>query len=92
MGRLDSPMLIICSKCALSCRIETSALGAAGGPVRCVRCRNVKFIRGPGGLSAIAQAYRTEVEALGSSISVSQLADTPDEAPVTCNMAGFLGS
>jgi predicted Zn finger-like uncharacterized protein len=76
-------MLIICSKCAISYRVETSALGAAGRPVRCVRCRNVKFARDPAGLSAIAQAYRIEVEALGASISVSQLADWPHEAPVT---------
>jgi predicted Zn finger-like uncharacterized protein len=71
-------MMIICSKCAISYRIETSALEAAGRPVRCVRCRNVKFVRDPFGLSAIAQAYRIEVEALGSSISVSQLADSGD--------------
>jgi hypothetical protein len=34
-------------------------------------------------LSAIAQAYRIEVEALGASMSVSQLADTPREAAAT---------
>jgi predicted Zn finger-like uncharacterized protein len=76
-------MLIVCSKCATSYRVDASALGAAGRPVRCVRCRNVKFAWHPGALSAIAQAYRTEVEAIGASLSVSQLADSPPEAPVT---------
>jgi hypothetical protein len=83
-------MMIICSKCSISYGVDVH-VGAVGRPVHCVRCRNVRFVRDPAGFSAIAQAYRIAVEALGSSTSVSQLADSPNEAPVTCNMPGFLG-
>jgi predicted Zn finger-like uncharacterized protein len=76
-------MLIVCSKCATTYRAGTSALGAAGRLVRCARCRNVKFARDPAALSAIAQAYRAEAEALCASVSIWQLATASHEAPVT---------
>jgi predicted Zn finger-like uncharacterized protein len=61
-------MQIVCPNCATSYRVETSSLGAAGRSVRCVRCRNVWFAHDPEALPAIAQAHRSDIEALASSI------------------------
>ena len=57
-------MLIVCPSCTTSYRIEGASLGPSGRSVRCVRCRNVWFARDPGALSAIAEAHRSDVEAL----------------------------
>jgi predicted Zn finger-like uncharacterized protein len=78
---LDSPMLVACSKCATAYSVERSALGA-GRPVRCARCGNVKFARDRAALSAIAQAYRDEVEAFLASASIS-FANSSHEVPET---------
>ena len=75
-------MLIVCPNCATSYRVETSSLGAAGRSVRCVRCRNVWFAHDPAALTAIAQAYRTEVDALVTSASVDVSAPPAPEAPM----------
>jgi predicted Zn finger-like uncharacterized protein len=40
---IDSPMLIHCPTCGTSYNVKTSALGATGRSVRCVRCRTVWF-------------------------------------------------
>jgi predicted Zn finger-like uncharacterized protein len=40
---IDSPMLIHCPTCGTSYNVKTTALGAAGRSVRCVRCRTVWF-------------------------------------------------
>jgi predicted Zn finger-like uncharacterized protein len=62
-------MLIVCPNCATSYRVESSSLGAAGRSVRCVRCRNVWFVRDPAALAAIAGTDRTEMSALAASVS-----------------------
>jgi hypothetical protein len=68
-------MMITCSKCPTTCRTETYALGAANHLVRCACCRNVKFVRDPSALPAIAKAYRAEVETFCASLSILQLAE-----------------
>jgi predicted Zn finger-like uncharacterized protein len=80
-------MLVACSKCATAYSVERSALGAAGRPVRCARCGNVKFARDRAALSAIAQAYRVEVEAFLASVSIAQLANSSHEVPETARAA-----
>jgi predicted Zn finger-like uncharacterized protein len=61
-------MQIVCPNCATSYRVEASSLGPAGRSVRCVRCRNVWFAHDPEALPAIAQAHRSDMAALASSI------------------------
>ena len=78
---LDSPMLVACSKCATAYSVERPAIGAAGRPVRCARCGNVKFVRDRAALLAITQAYRDEVEAFLASVSISQLANSSHAVP-----------
>jgi predicted Zn finger-like uncharacterized protein len=68
---LDSPMLIDCPNCTTSYQVETSALGPAGRLVRCVRCRYVWFAHDASALSSIAQAHRSDVEALAGSIAAA---------------------
>src|SRR5713101_3781218 len=77
---LGSPMLIVCPNCTTYYRVEASLLGAAGRSVRCVRCRNVWFAHDPTALTAIAQAHRSDVEALAASITVTALGDRPPRA------------
>jgi predicted Zn finger-like uncharacterized protein len=60
----DSPMLIVCPSCTTSYNIEGTSLGPTGRSVRCVRCRNVWFARDPDGLTAIAEAHRSDIEAM----------------------------
>jgi predicted Zn finger-like uncharacterized protein len=82
-------MQIVCPNCATSYRVETSSLGPAGRSVRCVRCRNVWFARDPEVLPAIAQAHRSDLETLASSIVAvahddpSSVAPAADESPPT---------
>jgi predicted Zn finger-like uncharacterized protein len=72
-------MLIVCPNCATSYRVEASSLGPTGRSVRCVRCRNVWFAHDPGALPAIAQAHRSDLQALAASIAT--VAHAPSEAP-----------
>jgi predicted Zn finger-like uncharacterized protein len=75
-------MLIACPNCATSYQVDTSTLGAAGRSVRCVRCRNIWFVHDPAALSAIAQAHRSDVEALAASVNdPARDYPPPDEAP-----------
>ena len=76
-------MLIVCPNCTTCYRVEASLLGAAGRSVRCVRCRNVWFAHDPTALTAIAQAHRSDVEALAASITVTALGDRPPRAPLS---------
>ena len=64
-------MQIACPNCATSYQVETSALGPAGRLVRCVRCRYVWFARDPEALASIAQAHRSDVQALAASIAAA---------------------
>jgi predicted Zn finger-like uncharacterized protein len=73
-------MLIDCPNCQTSYQVETSALGAAGRLVRCVRCRYVWFAHDPSALSSIAQAHRSDVEALAVSIAAAAHGDHPPDA------------
>jgi predicted Zn finger-like uncharacterized protein len=41
--RHDSETMIVCPHCATSYRVDTTALGAEGRSVRCVRCKTVWF-------------------------------------------------
>lgn len=52
-------MLIVCPTCASTYRIELSALGPRGRPVRCARCQTVWFAAGT---DAIAAAIDIEVD------------------------------
>jgi predicted Zn finger-like uncharacterized protein len=72
-------MLIVCPNCATSYRVEAPSLGPTGRSVRCVRCRNVWFAHDPGALPAIAQAHRSDLQALAASIAT--VAHAPSEAP-----------
>src|SRR5262249_2195341 len=80
-------MMIVCPNCATSYQVDGSPLGGAGRSVRCVRCRNIWFVHDAGALSAIAQAHRSDVEALAGPFHDSApdehvLPDHPsDEAP-----------
>jgi predicted Zn finger-like uncharacterized protein len=71
-------MLIVCPNCATSYRVEAPSLGPTGRSVRCVRCRNVWFAHDPGALPAIAQAHRSDLQALAASIAT--VAHAPSEA------------
>jgi predicted Zn finger-like uncharacterized protein len=73
-------MQIACPNCATSYHVETSALGPAGRLVRCVRCRYVWFARDPEALASIAQAHRSDVQALAASIAAAAHADQPPPA------------
>jgi predicted Zn finger-like uncharacterized protein len=68
-------MQIACPNCATSYQVETSALGPAGRLVRCVRCRYVWFARDPEALASIAQAHRSDVQALAASIAAAAQGD-----------------
>jgi predicted Zn finger-like uncharacterized protein len=68
-------MQIACPNCATSYQVETSALGPAGRLVRCVRCRYVWFARDPEALASIAQAHRSDVQALAASIAAAAQED-----------------
>ncbi|HKA79335.1 MAG TPA: MJ0042-type zinc finger domain-containing protein [Xanthobacteraceae bacterium] len=70
-------MQIVCPNCATNYQIESSALGAAGRLVRCVRCRYVWFARDPEALASIAQAHRSDVQALAASIAAAAHGDQP---------------
>jgi predicted Zn finger-like uncharacterized protein len=70
-------MQIACPNCATSYQVETSALGPAGRLVRCVRCRYVWFARDPEALASIAQAHRSDVQALAASIAAAAQGDRP---------------
>jgi predicted Zn finger-like uncharacterized protein len=77
-------MLIVCPNCETAYRVDPSALGTAGRQARCVRCQNVRFAWDPAAFSAIAQGFKTEVEALYGSAcnsysvaSVSEAVDAP---------------
>src|SRR5687768_4134756 len=72
-------MLIVCPSCATSYQIEPSSLGAAGRPVRCVRCRKIWFAGNTGALADIARAHREDVNIYTAANSVAGLAE-PDEA------------
>jgi predicted Zn finger-like uncharacterized protein len=74
-------MQIACPNCATSYQVETSALGPAGRLVRCVRCRYVWFARDPEALASIAQAHRSDVQALAASIAAAAYGDQPSGAP-----------
>src|SRR5258708_16679077 len=84
-------MLIVCPNCATSYQVETSSLGATGRSVRCVRCRNVWFARDTSARPAIAQAHRSDLQALAASIAavargeaapgVPRVDDPADEPP-----------
>ncbi len=76
-------MLIVCPQCAAEYRVDPAGLRAAGRPVRCVRCRNVQFARNPAALSAIAQAYRAEAEALCRSVSELHSASSSEATATT---------
>lgn len=45
-------MLIVCPTCSSAYRIELSALGAAGRPVRCARCQSIWFAAGADAVAA----------------------------------------
>src|SRR5262249_30293416 len=60
----DPAMLIVCPSCPPSYNIGGPSLGSTGRPVGCVRCRNVWFARDPDGLTAIAEAHRSDIEAM----------------------------
>jgi predicted Zn finger-like uncharacterized protein len=70
-------MQIACPNCATSYQVETSALGPAGRLVRCVRCRYVWFARDPEALASIAQAHRSDVQALAASIAAAAAQGDP---------------
>jgi predicted Zn finger-like uncharacterized protein len=70
-------MLIVCPNCATSYQVDQSSLGATGRSVRCVRCRNVWFVRDPAPLAAIAQAHRADVEAFAGPIPDDPVPDQP---------------
>jgi predicted Zn finger-like uncharacterized protein len=73
-------MLIVCPNCATSYQVDQSSLGATGRSVRCVRCRNVWFVRDPAPLAAIAQAHRADVEAFAGPIPDDPVPDQPEAA------------
>jgi predicted Zn finger-like uncharacterized protein len=75
----DSPMLIVCPSCTTSYQVNGSSLGPAGRSVRCVRCRHVWFARDPETLAAIAQAHRSEVEALVGADATSATGYSDDD-------------
>lgn len=76
-------MLIVCPKCETAYRVDPSALGTAGRQARCVRCQNVRFAWDPAAFSAIAQGFKTEVEALCGSACSSYSVNSSIEAPVS---------
>jgi predicted Zn finger-like uncharacterized protein len=80
-------MQIACPNCATSYQVETSALGPAGRLVRCVRCRYVWFARDPEALASIAQAHRSDVQALAASIAAAAHGDQPPPAEDTPPLA-----
>jgi predicted Zn finger-like uncharacterized protein len=75
-------MLIVCPNCETAYRIDPSALGTTGRQARCVRCGNVRFSWSSAPLSAIAQAFRAEIQGLPGSVC-SHPANSSVEAPVT---------
>lgn len=72
-------MQIVCPNCATTYQVESSALGPAGRLVRCVRCRYVWFARDPSALASIAQAHRSDVQALAASIAAAAHGDQGPE-------------
>jgi predicted Zn finger-like uncharacterized protein len=76
-------MLIVCPNCETAYRVDPSALGTAGRQARCVRCQNVRFAWDPAAFSAIAQGFKTEVEALCGSACSSYSVNSSIEAPVS---------
>jgi predicted Zn finger-like uncharacterized protein len=73
-------MLIVCQNCGTSYQIDSAALGPTGRSVRCVRCDHVWFAANTGALSAISEAHRSDLAALGTATALAKL-PAPQRGP-----------
>src|SRR4051794_25660120 len=80
MPDLPDSLRLACLNCATDRGIAGAGRGGPDRFGRCVHCRTDKLVRDRGSFSAIARAYRAEVETYCAAVSISHLTELSTEA------------